>query len=257
MRLIAFAGQARCGKTTFARAFAAAGFDMGFSPVIRSFAGPLKQAAAEQGFTKEERPEEYREFCQIVGAVKRAQNPNHWLELFEAELMQLAASDALALTQAMSNGGEYHETLVLIDDLRYENEHELVARWGGQNVLILREDLPEADAAWRDHESEEFCNYWTTADQDSQNEMFNVIFVNDVSSEAEIERASKTLLSLTVMEALIGGPSPMEEQTLGSSMDDLEEALDELRRLARDLKDECDRQNGIELEEDEDDDDEH
>ena len=246
-------------------AFAAASFDAGATPTIRSFAGPLKRAAVEAGYAKESHPAQYREFCQAEGAARRAENPNHWLDLFRAELGLIAAADAAHLADTLESGLDYHETVVLIDDMRYENEYELVKEIGGQNILVMRPDgLPEADAGWRDHESEEFGNYWASADEDDQDGMFNMVFVNDVASEQVVMEAGKPLFAITMLEPMI--PTALEEEDL----DDDEDAdtmdwttddptLNELLDLFKKLKDEADIGFGltdedIDLEEDDDDD---
>jgi hypothetical protein len=245
MRVIAFAGQARSGKTTFARSFAAASFDAGATPTIRSFAGPLKRAAEEAGFAKDIAPESYRSFCQVEGAAKRAENPDYWLDLFRAELGLIAAADAEHLADTLESGLDYHETVVLIDDMRYENEYELVKEIGGQNILVMRPNgLPEADAAWRDHESEEFGNYWASADEDDQDGMFNMVFVNDVANEQVVMEAGKPLFAITMLEPMI--PTALEEGDLDDDDDDTmdwhtdDPTLNDLLDLFKKLKDEAD-----------------
>jgi hypothetical protein len=261
MRIIAFAGQARCGKTTFARSFAAAAYDAAATPVIRSFAGPLKRAAAEAGFDKETNPIEYRDYCQTEGAARRSEDPDYWLNQFRDELADLAAADAAHLADALTDGRDYHETIVLIDDLRYENEFDLVRETGGQVCLVMRPDgrLPEADAPWRDHESEEFGNYWASQDEAEQDGMFDMVFVNDVPSEDAVMRAGKTCFTLTMMEAMTPRHA-IEEEPLDDDDDAVDATLDELLDLFRQLKEQADEGFGltdenIELEDDDDEED--
>ena len=260
MRIIAFAGQARCGKTTFAKAFAAAAYDAEASPVIRSFAGPLKRAATEAGFAKDTNPIEYREYCQTEGAARRSEDPDYWLNQFRDELAVLAAADAAHLAEALADDRDYHETIVLIDDLRYENEFDLVREVGGQVCLIMRPEgrLPEADAAWRGHESEDFGNYWASQEEAEQDGMFDMVFVNDVPSEDAVMRAGKTCFTLTMMEAMTPRWA-MEEQDIDDDEDDedVDSTLEELLDLFRQLKEEADEGFGlddedIELEDDDD-----
>ena len=255
MRVIAFAGQARCGKTTFAKSFQVAAFEAGATPVIRSFAGPLKQAAVDAGYTKTFHPEEYRDFCQTHGAERRAEDPNYWLDQFKVELQQLAASDAAHLADALENDTPYHETIVLIDDLRYENEYELITEIGGQVCLVMRpaDQLPERDAEYRGHESENFGNFWAAAEEEDQDSMFSMIFVNDVPSEQAVMDAGVGCFTLTMMEAdnLIKPAIALEEDDLGDDWDDDDEdedfgsAVDELMDLFRKLKDQADINFGL------------
>ncbi len=258
MRIIAFAGQARCGKTTFAKSFAAAAFEAEASPAIRSFAGPLKRAAAAAGFSKEESPLEYRDYCQRMGAGLREEDPNYWLDLFRIELGQLAAADAAHLADALENDTTYHETIVLIDDLRYENEFDLVREYGGQVCLVIRDgELPEADAEWRGHESEDFGNYWTSQDEPEQDGMFDMVFVNDVPTEDHVMKTGKACFTITMMEAMVPKVA-IEEDELDEEDDVIDATLDELLDCFRQLKEQADEGFGlvdedIELEEDDDD----
>jgi len=268
MRIIAFAGQARCGKTTFARAFAAAAFDAAATPVIRSFAGPLKRAAAEAGFDKETNPLEYREYCQTEGAARRSEDPNYWLDQFKGELADLAAADAAHLAEALADDRDYHETIVLIDDLRYENEYDLVREVSGQVCLVVRPDgrLPEADADWRGHESEDFGNYWSSQEEAEQDGMFDMVFVNDVPNEAAVMRAGPSCFTLTMMEAMTPKHALEEDKFEDDGADDDFEidtgdaTLDELLDCFRQLKEQADQGFGlvdedIELEDDDEDED--
>ena len=146
----------------------------------------------------------------------------------------------------------YHETIVLIDDMRYENEFEFVKEVGGQNCLVMRpiDQLPEADASYRGHESEEFGNYWASADQEDQDSMFNMIFVNDVPSESKVMEAGRQLFTLTMLEPMI--PVALEEEDLDDvddedfDMEDISDStLTELLDLFKRLKLEADEGFGL------------
>jgi hypothetical protein len=252
MKIIAFAGQARCGKTTFAKSFARAAYDRSMSPTLRSFAGPLKQAAAEAGFDKDTHPTEYREFCQIEGAVKRFEDHNYWVDLFHQELRQLAAADAAHLAKSIEEGTPYHETVVLVDDLRYENEYELVRKLGGQIILILRDELPEANAAWRGHDSEDFANYWVSASEEEQGDMFDMVMLNDVPSEQAVMKCGKMLFFMSELAAMDlddKGRPAIDEEELDVAQDE-DASLTDLLDLFRKLKRKVDDSFGLEEDDD-------
>lgn len=179
LNIIAFAGQARSGKTTMAHSFARAALEQGMTPVILSFAGPIKEVAAHEGLTKEENPEEYRLFCQRVGREMRQQDPDYWVKKFSEQLEKYEKKDSDNLRAAIKANDKYSEMLVLIDDLRYENEFNLIRNLQGSVVLVVRNQLPEKNAEWRGHESEEFANYWTSADLDEVEDMFDTAILND------------------------------------------------------------------------------
>ena len=162
MHVVVLGGMARVGKTDVADIIEMEAAMEGMHPVRVSFASPLKDAvAAEHGYDdwrkfKEEKPEEYRDQCQEIGAARRAENPDHWVDLWEKELMDL---QKIELEQDTSETNEWMETLVIVDDCRYPNELKAAKKFDALTMFIYAgsrvADLPEADAAWRAHESEE------------------------------------------------------------------------------------------------------
>ena len=75
MELIIISGPAQVGKTALAHLIAKEAFDLGLVPKLMSFADPLKKEAISKGYSKEEQPLKYREYCQEMGAIKRELDP--------------------------------------------------------------------------------------------------------------------------------------------------------------------------------------
>ena len=114
MQLIIIAGQAGVGKTTLANFIATESFELGFIPKLMSFAGVLKNIAKDNGLIKENSPEEYRVFCQKLGAEKREENPDYWVEEFEKELQEQIALEE----KSKAEGKQYWERCIIVDDCR-------------------------------------------------------------------------------------------------------------------------------------------
>ena len=158
MQIIAFAGLAKTGKTTAAETAGAHLFELGFTPTIEQFAGPLKRAAAMLGFHKGGDTDHlYRWFCQMAGERARQENPDWFVNLMRDRLDVLAQEEA----DRINAGGEWHETVVFIDDLRFDNERELVREYGGKTLFVsAARRLTDMTADWRKHVSEEMARQY-------------------------------------------------------------------------------------------------
>ena len=160
MRLIAFAGPARSGKTTVADLVAEHAIEAGYQVIREAFAGPLKRAAERVGAGKGDDPDRYRSLCQRWGAEKREKEPGFWVRRMKSRLSRTNQEEKqdygnISLPQSYSF---WKETLVIVDDVRYQNEVELVQELGGVVVFIdpgRRLDLTEE---FRQHESEQMAN---------------------------------------------------------------------------------------------------
>ena len=193
MHVVVLGGMARVGKTDVADIIEMEAAMEGMHPVRVSFASPLKNAVAkEHGYDdwrkfKEDQPEVYRDQCQEIGASCRAKNPNHWVELWEKELAELQEEE---LKQDDSKTNEWMETLVIVDDCRYPNELEAAKRFDALTLFIYAgsrvADLPEADADWRAHESEEMSQKIEAMLPDYQ-KLFDWAIFND-KTYAELEQ---------------------------------------------------------------------
>lgn len=228
MNIIAFAGQARAGKTTMARAFGRAAAKLDMKPIYFSFADPIKDEAAKAGIDRETDPLRYREFCQNFGRTMREQNPDYWVEAMSKRLEKAAKADSVHLEKSVVFDTSYYETTIIIDDLRYENEYDFIKKLGGHVLLVVRPGLPDPNAEWRGHESEEFGNYWTSQDTDNLAGVFSGVIINDADTpdDKDIDAISNHILSFLTAEAF--DPSMAIEE------DDSE--LSELARLMRELR---------------------
>tara|TARA_R100000353_G_scaffold137555_1_gene97745 strand:+ start:1721 stop:2551 length:831 start_codon:yes stop_codon:yes gene_type:complete len=154
MRLLGLTGQARAGKTHVANQIMAIAFSKGFVPELVSFADPIKMAAKEQGLTKEKDHVKYRKFCQEFGATKRADDPDFFLDEAKMRIVDAMENENLDI----SRGEKYWERILIIDDVRYQNEVDMILRQGGQLMHVYAgERLPYPRARWRNHESEKLA----------------------------------------------------------------------------------------------------
>jgi hypothetical protein len=214
MQIIGLTGQARAGKSFVAKYIAERAWEKRMVPVFVSFAGALKRAAAEAGHPKETDPMGYRAFCQTIGAQARQQDPYHWVKLTMKEIADIARREQAAIEA----GNSIWERVVIIDDVRYRNEVEAIIWMGGLiGHICAGSRLPEADAAWRSHDSEQLA---ITIDEtkhdlmllqepgapfeDFQGEEAHVLMLINDTSEDDIkwllDRHMDIILGLKVME---------------------------------------------------------
>ena len=111
---------------------------------------PSLQAATTTAKFKEEKPRVSGPVSGI-GAARRAENPDHWVDLWKKELMDL---QKIELEQD-TNETEWIETLVIVDDCRYPNELDAAKEFDTDDVYAGSRWNLRADADWRAHESEE------------------------------------------------------------------------------------------------------
>ncbi len=173
MKVIAFSGRARCGKSYITNTAARALWDMGYTPVVLPLAAPLKEAAAEAGFPKDTDPEGYRLYCQEHGAAERAKDPDHWLKLWYDMYLD-------AMMRELGTTGEY---VVIVDDVRYPNELNLINQMENSTSIFVSEGsrsatLEDANAEWRSHHSEYLAND-ANEDFTKYEDDFDYLFVND------------------------------------------------------------------------------
>lgn len=152
MIIIGFSGRARTGKSTLSRHLYDAAHDAGWDVEIKPFAGPLKRHVVEDmGYAKEKDPDNYRKFCQEIGASKRAENPDHWVNLWYEDMK---AEYKKEMEEAV------RPRLYLVDDVRYPNELKKLAEMGAITCFIKHADreIEDPDGEWRNHNSEELAN---------------------------------------------------------------------------------------------------
>ena len=189
LRIIAFAGHGRAGKSIAAEYAAKWLYNAGYVPHPSSFAGPLKEAVHSLGATKADQPELYRKLCQCVGSRLRDRSfvpgvtgTDYWVDRMEFLYQQI---DAMA-------GGD---RLMVIDDLRYANEVKWVMSHGGLTVYLdagRRLELNpkrRPSTGWRADPSEDLA--WDY-DGGYCDEMFDTALTNNGTlSELEISVRSR------------------------------------------------------------------
>ena len=221
MQIVGFGGLAKAGKTTAANILAEWAFTRGYHVVIEQFAGPLKKASAILGFHKGgDRDHLYREFCQTTGAFARKSSVDgDWfLGLMSDRLDVIAHEEQNRMAQ---DDDVFHESLVIIDDVRFPNECELLKKYRGRSVFICaHKRLTDLDAEWRKHSSEDLAWGYTRGLIDDG--MFDFSVPNNKNSvvalvdddgketgeykypvlEAHISNLAPTLASLDAMERI-------------------------------------------------------
>lgn len=191
MHVIVLGGMARVGKTDVADYIQMNAEEEGMKVHRISFASPLKEAvAAEHGYDdwrkfKDEKPEVYREECQRIGAERRADNADHWVNLWAEKLRSLMDEELEANT-----GDLWEESLVIADDCRYQNELEMAKKFEALTMFVYAgsrvADIPDAEAAWRAHESEEMSQKIEACLDDYQ-DLFDWAVFND-KTQQELEQ---------------------------------------------------------------------
>lgn len=164
MRIIAFNGLARGGKTTCAEILEEWCSHHLMNPIRCSFADPMKKAARRIGLSKDDDPKKYRAVLQRWGENKRnpkyqpgRSGPDFWISRVEKMIAAHAVDEKTryALMSDHDLNEEFKETILIFDDLRYMNELELIRKMGGISVFvdgITR--VSDLGADWRQHESE-------------------------------------------------------------------------------------------------------
>jgi len=194
MKIIALAGMGKSGKTTAAIAMAKALFDEGYTPILEHFAGPLKDASHSLGFVKDgEYDHLYRKFCQFVGETAREESPEWWVNLMADRLDDIADQEASTI-----GSDNWHERVVLIDDIRYENELALVKKYSGKIVFVSAQSrLKDLDAEWRQHHSERLARLYENGE--FEDELFDTTVSNNSDNDVESFKAVVSSLAIQMV----------------------------------------------------------
>jgi hypothetical protein len=180
MRIIQISGKGRVGKTSVAKIIEALAYHKGYIPVIVPFADSLKKAAADLGYSKETKPDEYRKFCQELGASKRKENPEYWIE----KTFETIQEYMLKEVDNKAENKKYWEYVIIQDDVRYMNEIALGRELAATQIFIDSggRTLSEENAEWRNHESEKLANDVEDSfglPNSEYEELFDLIIVNN------------------------------------------------------------------------------
>lgn len=206
MQIVGFGGLAKAGKTTAANILAEWAFNRGYHVVMDGFAQPLKKASAIMGFHKGGTTDAlYRAFCQQEGARARAADEDWFVNLM-ANRIQVAVLEE----QNRLAGDGMHETLLIIDDIRFLNEVALLKKNNARTMFICAAArLTDLDAEWRQHESEELAFDYTYGDAPDNtfdfrvpNSQYSVSDTSFPALEAHIVNWAPTLASLDAAERL-------------------------------------------------------
>jgi hypothetical protein len=151
-------------------------FNLGYRPMLLSFAGPLKRQAQSLGLSKKDNPDGYREYCQRIGAEARDNNPNHWVDLFEEDVEELYIEEEISC----ANNDKYWEYCIIVDDCRYLNEVKVGIDLGGFMVFLSSGDreLENMDAEWRTHHTEDLAKAIDCGDVELMS-YFDSMILND------------------------------------------------------------------------------
>lgn len=206
MKILAFAGLAKAGKTTAANAAGQALFAAGYQPVMERFAGPLKDASEILGFSKGGIHDDYyRQFTQLVGTDlvrNKFEEPDWWVKLMADRLDAIAADEQADFIECTGDGhdeSKWHERVVLIDDVRFMNEVGLIRKYSGTSVFISSmRRLEDIAAAWRDHPSERLAHdYEMMRGEDT---LFDSSISNNVKGEQPQFRKLVGKLAVSLVE---------------------------------------------------------
>lgn len=168
MQIVGFGGLAKAGKTTAAKILAQWAFNHSYHVVMEQFAGPLKKASSVLGFHKGgDMDAQYRRFCQIVGTdlVRNEFKLDGWWVKLMADRIDVLAMEEQNRMRFEADGkfpgiaeAPFHETLVIIDDVRFPNECEVLKKYKARSVFVCAHGrLTDLEAPWRQHESEQLA----------------------------------------------------------------------------------------------------
>lgn len=191
MRIVAFNGLARGGKTTCAEILEKWCVRHGMHPIRCSFADPMKKAARYVGLSKDDNPKLYRATLQRWGENKRnpeyqpgRSGPHYWITRVQKMIMAHAIDERNRFASMSDHGldSDFKESILIFDDLRYGNELDLVRKMNGITVFVDGVSrIKDLGADWRQHESELLSMAITFGVIDG--EIFDYYLPNDGSKE--------------------------------------------------------------------------
>lgn len=222
MQLILIAGQAGVGKTTLANIIARKAFELGLIPKLLSFASPLKEIAQDRGYGKKENPEKYRRFCQRIGAGKRRQDPDHWVNLFEEEMLSIRKEER----KDIKKGTKYWERCIIADDCRYPNEVKLGIKYKATLIFLSYGDRGVDKVEWREHDSENMAKIIDSSGSNNLRKVFQY-FIKNQGHEGEFEDKVSSLVPVWC------GIQPEN----GTVVSDYDEHIEDITKAITDLID--------------------
>lgn len=232
MIVVGLSGKARTGKSHLTRELFTAAENLGWEVRVAPFAGPLKREAAEKGFGKDENPSAYREYCQTHGAGMRAEDPDHWVRKWYKDIEVLRVEE-MDIDKPL---------LVLVDDVRYQNEVDILRRKGGTVCYVKHGKRPidDPDGEWRKHESELIANELETLDdQMIKDRGYHYVIHND--GDPDLSKWAVNFIN----KVCICDDCPCEAccSSIENRNPDAKKIDDELRDLLDDLEDKLDERD--------------
>jgi dephospho-CoA kinase len=197
MQIVFIAGQAGMGKTTVAAMIAEESFKLGFKPVLESFAKPIKEAAVERGFSKEDFPDKYRKFCQKLGALKRKHEEDYWVNRMRNRLLEIKQQEHIDIDK----GNKYWEHIVIVDDCRYLNEIKLGKEQNAFLMFLSKGRKAIKSGSWRDHESEELAKEIDNNKLSPFRDLFSYVLDNDIVYDDLVEHVKEIVPLLCGIDA--------------------------------------------------------
>ena len=160
MKIFAFIGPARAGKTTAADFLEGECNEYGYHVERLSFAAPIKRGCDRVGVSKEADHDEYRKLAQRWGKGRRERNPDHYVNKASRTLDRFARVEHEDYIQLMDESliDCWDETVVIVDDVRYANEVDLLSNRGATLILLDPGNRLDLNEEWRQHESEALAN---------------------------------------------------------------------------------------------------
>lgn len=211
MRLIQLSGIGRVGKTTAAHMICKAAFNLGYRPVIVPFAQAIKMDAAEKGITKEANSQKYREYCQAIGAKKRKEDPEYWVNKTYKTIHEYMLKEVD--NKKSHTNWEY---VIVQDDVRYMNELAFGRNLAAIQLFIHAGDrvVDEANADWRQHESETLANQ-VVAFMGSPNSEYDELFDSVIENSGTLTELEE-MIKENINDWLDSAWIELEEITDGS-----------------------------------------
>ena len=180
MQMIIICGVGRVGKSTVAKLIADKVFDQGQIPKILSFAGPIKKDAERRGYSKDDNPDKYREYCQEIGNGMRQEDPDYWVKIFDGDVKNVLRQEE----KCIETDSKFWEHVIIVDDCRYINEVAYGKLNDATLLFVHRGDreIPEMGNEWRDHPSESMSES-LSGGNDALIRVFDDIIYNDNSQK--------------------------------------------------------------------------
>jgi len=123
MKIIAFTGKFQSGKTTCANLIQ--------NSVKLSFAKPIKDIAKIYFGWNGDKDDKGRRLLQVIGTnAGREYNSNIWVEKMHEQLLHEKTFE--------ESKNKDVDTIIIIDDLRFNNEAEFIIKWKGIIINITR-----------------------------------------------------------------------------------------------------------------------